>query len=245
MTSCILRDNAAYYGGGIGIDNGLTVEVKDCIVESNSSSHRGAGIYINRGSPTISGCIIRNNIGSGSNLGGGIYSSYSSFKITNCIVVKNFANTVGRSDGGGGIFALSDSSPSTITNCTISDNTPYGIVGYNSFLIITNSILWGNLTHYGYSGEVYAHPGYGIEPSENWRPIISYSDIQGGYSGESNINIEPLFKDSEYSDYHLDMNSPCIDSGTSDNAPGTDIEGNLRPQGDGFDMGAFEFLELD
>jgi hypothetical protein len=40
--------------------------------------------------------------------------------------------------------------------------------------------------------------------------------------------------------YHLSMNSPAIDKGTSNKAPAADLDGNARPQGNGFDIGAFE-----
>ena len=41
-------------------------------------------------------------------------------------------------------------------------------------------------------------------------------------------------------DLQLQLSSPCIDAGTSDGAPATDILGVERPQGSGVDMGAYE-----
>jgi hypothetical protein len=43
-------------------------------------------------------------------------------------------------------------------------------------------------------------------------------------------------------DLHLQSGSPAIDVGTSTNAPATDFNGNSRPQGAGFDIGAYEFV---
>jgi hypothetical protein len=34
--------------------------------------------------------------------------------------------------------------------------------------------------------------------------------------------------------------SPCIDSGSSAGVPDTDVENALRPQGNGYDIGAYE-----
>ncbi len=48
----------------------------------------------------------------------------------------------------------------------------------------------------------------------------------------------------QVSDYHLQITSPAIDSGASSksgvNAPATDIDGQARPQGGGYDIGADE-----
>ena len=80
-------------------------------------------------------------------------------------------------------------------------------------------------------------------------PKITYSNIQGGYRGQGNINLPPLFTNSGSGDYHLQYCSPCIDAGTdpSITEAETDKENTLRPwDGDrdnmpGYDMGAFEF----
>jgi GH43 family beta-xylosidase len=69
--------------------------------------------------------------------------------------------------------------------------------------------------------------------------VVSYSNVQYGYQGEGNISSDPKFVGN--GDYHLKQISPCIDSGASDNAPSTDIEGNSRPKGGGYDMGAYEY----
>lgn len=46
-------------------------------------------------------------------------------------------------------------------------------------------------------------------------------------------------------DYHLSSTSPCIDTGTSNGAPADDYEGETRPRGNGYDIGAYEFLAPD
>ncbi len=61
-------------------------------------------------------------------------------------------------------------------------------------------------------------------------------------SGIGNISDNPMFEDAINSDFHLTSTSPCIDAGTDTGAPVIDYDGNLRPQGNGFDIGAFEYL---
>ena len=89
---------------------------------------------------------------------------------------------------------------------------------------IINSIIWGNTPN-----EIF---GTSVE--------ITYSDVKGGFTGEGNIDFNPLFFGIE--DYHLTANSPCINAGTPGGAPDHDIEGIPRPQGADYDMGAYEFV---
>ena len=88
---------------------------------------------------------------------------------------------------------------------------------------------------------------------------IDYSCIQGDsvWEGEGNINDDPRFFLSGYlddngtpensdddlwvSDYYLRSDSPCIDAGTGEEAPDTDIDENPRPYGAEIDIGAYEY----
>jgi len=67
--------------------------------------------------------------------------------------------------------------------------------------------------------------------------VVDYSDIQDGWtgSGSNNISANPVL-----TSYVLGESSPCIDAGTATNAPRADIDGTLRPQRNGIDIGAYE-----
>ncbi|WP_128804317.1 MULTISPECIES: right-handed parallel beta-helix repeat-containing protein [unclassified Streptomyces] len=43
-------------------------------------------------------------------------------------------------------------------------------------------------------------------------------------------------------DYHLTADSPCVNAGTDEGAPDTDFDGVRRPQGDGRDIGPYEYV---
>jgi hypothetical protein len=43
-------------------------------------------------------------------------------------------------------------------------------------------------------------------------------------------------------DYHLLLESPAVDTGTAQGAPSHDLDGNPRPQGIRYDIGAYEFV---
>lgn len=123
----------------------------------------------------------------------------------------------------------------TITNCTIIGNTAEhggGIYkGSSDGLIptVTNCILWGN------------------DPTQIWispiatdPPLVTYSDVQGGWSGVGNIDDDPLFMDAD-NNLRLSPGSPCIDAGDDTAVFSlTDLDGNPRIQGTCVDMGAFE-----
>jgi hypothetical protein len=54
---------------------------------------------------------------------------------------------------------------------------------------------------------------------------------------------DALFEDAANKNLHLLQGCPAVDTGSADLAPQTDIEGIPRPQGDGFDIGAYEYHE--
>ena len=133
-----------------------------------------------------------------------------------------------------GLAIVADiSSGATISNCTITAND-CAIKHWSSPKVhynICNSIIWGNTI--------------GFSLNDNIIIYSSYSDIQDGWSGIENIDADPLFVNSDSQDYRLVEGSPCIDAGNETppycgKVPDHDIEGNPRPQGSGYDMGAYE-----
>jgi PKD repeat protein len=193
---------------------------------TNGQAVLGGGIYCSS-SPTIINCRIISN--TAESAGGGIFCGLRC-TITNCIIAGNTAVW------GGGICIIDASVTAKITNCIITGNTAnHGSVMdiNNSYATITNSILWG--------GKVRINLG-----EFNRIPQFNYCDIEGDeVTGPTIIHLPPLFVDvSDTSplkwDLHLLSSSPCIDSGTSEGAPDYDIDGNPRPQGSGYDIGAYE-----
>jgi hypothetical protein len=188
----------------------------------------GGGILCDGASPTIKNCIIKNNRTEAIAWGGGGIScvTYAAPTIENCLIDSN--NSID-ADGGGGIYC--DNASPIISNCTIVNNsagtdTGGGIYTFGpSSPTITNSIFWGNTPDQ-------------IDFSTT-SPNVTYSNIEGGYTGAGNINSSPVFAGAGI--YSLGSGSPCIDTGTASGAPDSDIAGVTRPQGSGYDMGAYEY----
>ena len=59
--------------------------------------------------------------------------------------------------------------------------------------------------------------------------------------GSGNFIADPQINPQGY----LLASSPCIDAGTTNNAPTTDIDGVMRPAGAGIDIGCYEFADSD
>ena len=69
---------------------------------------------------------------------------------------------------------------------------------------------------------------------------ISHSNIEGGYEGVGNIDINPLFSNAENDDYSLQLDSPCIDAGTAD-LDDDGIDDIINYYGLAPDMGVYEY----
>jgi len=64
-----------------------------------------------------------------------------------------------------------------------------------------------------------------------------------GYTlGPHSLKVDPLFVNPSNGDYHLQAQSLAIDAGTTLAQVTTDLDGNPRPQGVAYDIGAYEFL---
>ena len=75
-----------------------------------------------------------------------------------------------------------------------------------------------------------------VKAGERWGVVRANGrtdlEVWGDLSGEVVVTILPT--------YHLRPDSPCIDAGTSAQAPNQDMEGEARPQGREVDIGADE-----
>jgi parallel beta-helix repeat protein/predicted outer membrane repeat protein len=210
LTNCTFMNNQAdEYGGGMYNRDSSSPTLFDCIFFGNHAEIAGGGMTNDNCSPTLTNCTFSSN---SSIEGGGMYNIlYASPIMKNCIFWQNSA------DVGGGIRNGYYSSPK-LTNCTFWGNVATdnggGIYSDSGVTSIVNSILWDDTPN-----EIHASSA-----------IITYSDVQGGYSGEGNIDINPLFLDSDNGNFHLSLNSPCIDVGDNEalNLPLYDFEGDDR-----------------
>ena len=235
--ACGRGDSDVGGAGGIAVQNdvlgGATTEILRCTIRGNQGGGDGPG--------------------SGSGGAGGVDLSSDAWpKISNCVLYDNVGGTSGTTDGdrgaAGGLSCRGvNGEDPLVMNCTIVNNTGglAGVVGGGSGgiashisnrLQVVNSIVWGNT-------------GAGVAPDNigSWagtNPRVVFSVVEGGWSGEGNMDSDPLLTNVSGGDLHPRCGSPSIDTGTNfDNgifAPSDDLDGKLRS--DGFiDIGAYEY----
>ena len=212
-------------GGGIALDNGSSPTIANCKILNNKAII-GAGIFAtNSSTPSVINCTI---MGNESTFGGGVYHLSSNGDYKNVLIAGNKAI-------GGGMY--NNISSPTLTNVTIAGNggNNGGIFNSASSPTVKNSILWGN-----------------IGPFNDTQSTITYSIVEGGYTGIGNSNLNPqLVSISPFGlspnvsgDYQLTNTSPAIDAGDNGTITLTDKDliGNLRRYNGGVvDIGAYEF----
>jgi hypothetical protein len=212
-------------GGGIGLDNGSSPSITNCKIISNDGVNGGGLFATNGSSPVITNTIFMNNQAT---FGGGAYHLTGSPVYKNVLFAGNKAT-------GGAIY--NNISTPTITNTTIASNGGYNGAVFNSssIPILKNCILWGN-----------------IAPFNDTQSVISYSIVEGGYTGTGNLNTNPQFispipnglSPSLTGNYQINNTSPAIDGGDNGgiNPTDKDLVANPRIFNEGLvDMGAYEF----
>ncbi len=148
------------------------------------------GVYCGASSPMISNCAIVNNTCAGIKLWdqatptimrseitgngtgvemweqrGGRFTRVNRATLQNCLIAGN------RKDGIWG-------GRPTMQNCTIAENLGYGV---NGMLLNANSSI------------IYFNNAGGQNLKVDATSVLTYSDIQGGWPGDSNIDADPLF----------------------------------------------------
>ncbi|MEO1996328.1 MAG: choice-of-anchor Q domain-containing protein, partial [Planctomycetaceae bacterium] len=265
ITGSIISENVSQgEGGGIYSSNSGTLEIVDSTVSLNTSGDEcGGGIRSVNTTTTITGSTVSENEAS---LGGGVYYTSPNeqwLTIVNSTISGNSATT----DAGG--LELSGSVSivnSTITgNRTDSDGNDSGDGGgirSSGTTTLDNTIVAGNLSGTGST----ANDIFGTVSGNN--NLVGDAATSGGLEDGTNGNIvgdsgsgtipivtilNTLLRESggPTATHALVVDSPGIDSGSSDGFPTSDQRGISRPQdGDGngtvlVDIGAFELESPD
>lgn len=181
LTRCVFSGNSGFSGGGISTSDDLILY--NCTFSGNSADASGGGIRSSgSGNLTLHNCTFSGN---SAGQGGGIYSS-GNLILHNCLFSGNSARR------GSGI--LSWGYLTRLQNCTFSgnsaDNQNSCIHNVKGITTLNHCIVWGNSSDQ-------------IDSNAN----VSYSNIQGGFTGEGNVDVDPCFV---YPGYWADLNNPNL-----------------------------------
>ena len=216
IRNCTVASNRAnYYGGGMAVDSAGGPIVANTTFMNNSAAAYGGGMA-NLGSSTSKVVNVRFLGNAGTYGGGGALSFQSSPTYINTIFSGN-STSVGQ---GGGVYNWS--ATAQFRNVTFSrnhaSNRGGGMSNLGSSPSVINGIFWDNSAGVS-SPEIY--PGGLYE-------AVTYSIVEGAYTGTGNLNADPAFIDADGADdvagtldddLTLSPGSPAIDAGSNSAVP--------------------------
>ena len=208
--NCAINNIPAFRGGSGGaIFSGGTCSpyLESCRFLGNSAVGFGGAIlnYEGSGAAQINRCLFIGNSAEGG--GGAIHTrdAAGAHTIVNCLFVQNYSPV------GATLQFVDQAQEVVVVNCTIvENNTADGglhATGWGTTVELHNCIVWGN------AGEQLVQDN----DAQLW---VTWSDIEGGWAGEGNIDADPLFVDVADWDFHLAVASPCIDAGDNEAVSG-------------------------
>jgi parallel beta-helix repeat protein len=233
------------------------------IIRNNVSwGNYGAGIHMNGdasqgGDGIISGGLVEGNTIYGNGIGGGSginCDGVQGSRIQNNLIYDTHASGISlfRQDGGGassnnvvanntvlvaadGRWALNIQNAST--GNTVINNILYNSGTFRGSLDISPDSLSGLTSDYNAVMDRFTTDGGGSRLTlTQWRSTTG-QDAHSIIASPSQLFVAP-----STNDYHLSSTSLAIDAGTSLNAPANDRDGVARPTGNGWDIGAYEYL---
>lgn len=208
-------------------------------VHDNGTSTKDHGLYIPTSNNLVDHCSVHHN----ARWGVQIYNGDASQSADDNVVSNNEVYENGRAGVTGNGIVLSSGSRNLAYNNLIWGNNDGIKIAYNG---VSGTKVFNNV--------VYANGNYGIVINSDSvgaivRNNIVYQnggeaiwDVGDGTIQDHNlVDVDPQFVDASVYDFHLQSTSPAIDAGITLSQVPDDFDGVSRPQGTGYDVGAYEF----
>jgi parallel beta-helix repeat protein len=224
----------------------IRVEQASPTIAGNTISNGSMAIYCSQSAPVITGNRIVGNVSQAGTYG--IYCTSSSPIITNNLIANNATSYTGSAIKcwyGDGPVVVNNT---VVGNTCLPQQVPSGAIDIAS----PNAIVRNNLVAFNTTGICCYQTPLAFENNDSFgNDAYQYDGFPTDPTGTNgNISLDPMFRDLAAGDYRLRWDSPCVDAGTNEGAPATDILGVLRPidgNWDGLavtDIGAYEYAPL-
>ena len=171
--------NIGEQGGAVAIWGGAGSAFTRCTFAHNacntSGTEDGGGCHLDEGTHTFTDCIFTYNL-AGDDAGAIWQEDSSTVTLNRCLFDNNDAD-----DDGGAIEQYSSGGTLNVNNCTFADNSAADGEAIKAVgtLTVINSIFWDN------TGDE--------DIDSSGTTSVTYSDVEGGYTGTGNLNIDPNF----------------------------------------------------
>lgn len=179
--------------------------------------------------------------------------------LSDIVIDRNMVYDIGLGPGKDeltqGIYLSVKCTGCRVTNNIVFDVTDFGIHSYHS----PNGWIVANNTVFNNGRGILTGPNFTVVNNISYgnRKLHSDFDLRGGGStvagnmsfGRGKVTApgvqvaDPMFVNytgDETGDVHLRLGSPALDTGVAGGAPAFDFDRVARPQGNGFDIGAYE-----
>lgn len=250
-------------GGAIFLNTGQTqgridatlkyVTMMNNVAKAGSSltgEGRGGAIHARHSRVVMSKSKLYENKAAlaGDGYGGGIYTRESEenlFQLTNSFLAGNTA--LGTGGDGAAIYIGSNQATTAVSFVTIADDelNPKTAIYYDNTpaddrLLLGNTIVASHTTGINNAANPLNVPIAYVLFFNNTNDGGLSEYLDGGGIINSSDNQDPRFVNPAGNDYHIQSGSGAIDKGIDDTITTDDIDGDIRPQGAGFDIGADE-----
>lgn len=243
LNGSIVYSNTADNSGGIWSFNS-NARLTNNVVSFNTAVYYGGGILAEFGKLTLEANKIISNV---AETGGGLAFIDSSGVMTNSVIADNLAT-----HQGGALVVDSDYESSSVylVHCTIARNRcgfyGSGIHVDGSGGDTQNTVAMTNTILVSHTIGILAESGTTATLEATlWGTATWANESDWGGSGTivtSSINIwdDPAFVNPDAGDYHISSSSAARDAGVNAGV-NEDIDGDTRPVGIGYDLGADEY----
>jgi len=243
IKNCKIIGNSGGNGINWGGDTPATTTSREHEILNNEVyGNAGYGMYIGGFGNIIDGNYVHDNYGYGLHQYGSGHTDFSNNILRNNIIQHNGHNN--QNPAGSCALLLSSGDNNVAYNNVILDHNGCGIQIYAS---ASNAKAYNNTIVGNVAACINNNPGSSGAIIRNNICYNNGSDITDAGSGatidhNTTNAINPQFVNAAGADFHLQSNSSMIDAGLILSIVITDIARISRPQGKGYDIGAYEYV---